>query len=108
MFECIFLYNCTKISSVQYQFDVSIHQTIAKQVGLNTREEIVMTLITDPNKAGIVLEFVELSFEGQAMQRPEMWRFQDSQCSKCLCIHQKVKAGDYCCRVNGETIHIAL
>ena len=59
-----------------------------------------MTIVTDPNKAEIALEFVELAFEGQAMQRPEMWQFQESQRSKCLCIRQKVKTGDYCCRVN--------
>ena len=62
-----------------------------------------MTIVTDPNKAEIGLEFVELAFEGQAMQRPEMWQFQESQRSKCLCIRQKVKTGDYCCRVNGDT-----
>lgn len=85
------------------QFEVSVHHSIAEQAGLVTRDNIVVTLIPEPStEAEIALEFVELSFVGQAMQRPEMWRFQDSQCSKCLYINQKVKTGVYCCHVNGE------
>ena len=82
---------------------MSVHHTIAEQAGLDVRKDIEMTLITEPSTvAEIELEFVELSFVGQAMQRPEMWRFQDSQCGKCLYMHQKVKTGVYCCHVNGE------
>ena len=83
--------------------EVSVHHSIAEQAGLVTRDNIVMTLIPEPStEAEIALEFVELSFVGQAMQRPEMWRFQDQNRGLLLYINQKVKTGVYCCHVNGE------